>query len=147
MVTERGRCFHDLTAVPAPGGVVDLSRLPADRAAEDVVQLLGVRGPVRAMDEVAGFAITVDWDRALVPSCQIWVSDRALTGFPWRGRFRGLGIEPTISAFDFALPVCRGDNPIARQGFATALPLEPGRPVTIRYRIEAEEIAARAPAR
>lgn len=139
MLTEPGRSFQDLAAVPAPGGMVDLSRLPAGRPAEDVIQMLGLKRPVRVVDDLAKFAVTLDWDRVLIPCCQIRVSDRALTGFPWHGRFRGLGIEPTVSAFDFAQSVSQAANPISARGYPTALPLRAGQPVTIRYRIEAGE--------
>lgn len=136
MLTTPGQSFHELAAVPGPAGPVDLSRLPVAAPSEDVVQLLGVSGPVRAVNREGGYAVIVDWDRALLPSCQIWVSDRALQRFPWRGRFRGLGIEPTASAFDFAQPVSLAPNPITRRGHATTVPLAAGRPVSLRYRVE-----------
>lgn len=140
MLTLPGQSFGDLRSVPAPGGLVDLSRLPADRPAEDVVQLFDVAGPVRAVYADDGYAITVDWDRALLPSCQIWISDRALQSFPWRGRFRGLGIEPTASAFDFAHPVSQAATPIGAMGYPTVVRIAAGTPLTIRYRIEAAEL-------
>lgn len=141
MLTAPGRSFGRLDAVPARGGTVDLTRLPAARPAEDVVQLFGLTGPVRALYQDEGYAVTVDWDRDLLPSCQIWISDRALTGFPWRGRFRGLGIEPTASAFDFAQTVSQANTPIGSLGYPTVLRLPAGRPVVIRYRIEAADIS------
>ncbi len=137
MLTLPGLAFSDLAAVPAPGGTVDLTRLPTGAPAEDVVQLLGIGGPVGIADEEAGYRLSIEWDRAVLPACQIWISDRALTGFPWGGRFRGLGIEPTASAFDLALPVARAANPISERGYSTVLRLEPGRPLAIRYRIAA----------
>ena len=140
MLTTPGTSFGSLAAVPAPRGAVDLSRLPAAQPAEDVVQLFDLAGPVRAVYESEGYAVTVDWDRSLLPSCQIWISDRALTGFPWRGGFRGLGIEPTASAFDFAQPVSQAETPIGRLGYPTVVRFTASRPVTIRYRIEAAEL-------
>lgn len=145
MPTSPGQEFHDLAAVPAPGGAVDLTRLPLTAPAEDVVQLLGMGGPVRAVNGEAGFALTLDWDRDLLPSCQIWISDRALRRFPWRGKFRGLGIEPTASAFDFALPVSLAANPITRRGHATTLPITAARPITLAYRVEVTDISADVP--
>lgn len=140
MATLPARTFDSLAAVPAPGGTADLTRLPVGAPTEDVVQLLGIQGPVRAVNEEAGFALTLDWDRALLPSCQIWISDRALQRFPWRGSFRGLGIEPTASAFDFALPVSLARNPIVERGHPTTVVLVAGRAVSIRYRIEVSEL-------
>lgn len=139
MPTAPGRSFVSLAEVPAPGGTVDLRHLPIGRPAEDVVQLLGMRGPLRAVNTEAGFALSLDWDRALLPSCQIWISDRALQRFPWRGAFRGLGIEPTAGAFDFALAVSQAENPITARGYRTTVPLAAGVPLTVRYRIEASD--------
>lgn len=142
MLTLPGQTFADLRSVPGPGGKADLTRLPPAHPAEDVVQLFDVAGPVRAVYADEGYAVSVDWDRALLPSCQIWVSDRALQSFPWRGRFRGLGIEPTASAFDFAQGVSQAANPIAAMGYPTAVRLAAGKPLTIRYRIEAAEFCS-----
>src|SRR3546814_11606401 len=102
MPTLPGQEFRDLAAVPAPGGAVDLTRLPLAAPAEDVVQLLGMAGPVRAVNGEAGFALTLDWDRDLLPSCQIWISDRALPRFPWRGWFAGPGNGTPARAFGCA---------------------------------------------
>lgn len=141
MLAEPGRDFHDLAAVPGrQGGHVDLSRMPSGAEAEDVVQLLGISGPVQAtfLDEAA--ALELDWDRALLPACQIWISDRALKTEPWNGSFRGLGIEPTASAFDFARSVSLARSPINDRGYATSIAFAPGRPVTLRYSLEAKDL-------
>jgi hypothetical protein len=136
MLAEPGKEFHDLAKVPARhGGIVDLTRMPAGEA-EDVVQLLGIKGPVHAtfLDDKA--VLELDWDRDLLPSCQIWVSDRALKTEPWNGSFRGLGIEPTVAAFDFARSNSLMHSPINDLGYATSLALQPGSPTTIRYSVE-----------
>lgn len=146
MLTAPGRAFDRLTDVPAVGGGrVDLSRLPKPEPAEDVVQLCGVRGPVTLDFLDAGARLTVDWDTTLLPSCLIWIGDRALQNRPWLGRFRGLGIEPIAAAFDFAEDVSLARNPIAKRGFSTALHVSPEEPKTIRYRLEASLIDDRPP--
>lgn len=141
MLSAIGETFSALAAVPARGGgTVDLSQLPKSRPAEDVVQLCDVAGPVEVdfADEAA--ALVIDWDRRLLPSCQLWISDRALTDAPWGGRYRGLGIEPIASAFDFATAVSEAANPVRASGTATALAIDPAQPVEIRYRLSARPL-------
>ncbi|SHO66574.1 hypothetical protein SAMN02745172_03233 [Pseudoxanthobacter soli DSM 19599] len=141
MIAAIGQNFDRLDAVPAAGGgSVDLSRLPKARPIEDVVQLCGARGPVAVIFAHEAARLVLDWDRTLLPSCQIWISDRALQSAPWGGTYRGLGIEPIASAFDFAETLSGMSNPISEKGIATTLAIEPGRDVEIRYSIAAEEI-------
>ncbi|WP_018387529.1 hypothetical protein [Ancylobacter sp. FA202] len=136
-----GRDFSCLSAVPAgAGGIIDLSCLPKAAPMEDVVQLCGVEGPVEAVFAARGAVLSLDWDRALLPSCQLWISDRALTDAPWSGRYRGLGIEPIAACFDFAEPVSLADNPIAAAGTMTSLAVTPEQPVVIRYRLAARSL-------
>ncbi|TIV47795.1 MAG: hypothetical protein E5V96_01815 [Mesorhizobium sp.] len=138
MLTMPGHEFSQLSNVPArAGGSVDLSRLPKAQPVEDVVQLCGIRAPVRVDFLDAGARLVIDWDTSVLPSCLIWIGDRALQDVPWKGQFRGLGIEPIAAAFDFAEDVSLADNPIARRGIRTAVEIAPEAPCVIRYRIEA----------
>ncbi|ESX79406.1 hypothetical protein [Mesorhizobium sp. LSHC414A00] len=141
MLTMPGHEFSQLSSVPArAGGSVDLTLLPKAQPVEDVVQLCGVRAPVCVDFLDTGARLTIDWDTSILPSCLIWIGDRALQDAPWNGRFRGLGIEPVAAAFDFAEDVSLADNPIARRGIRTAVDISPGAPCVIRYRIEASLI-------
>jgi len=141
MATAIGRSFEQLCAVPAAGGgLLDLSRLPLGPPMEDVVQLCGVEGPVEIRSASLGAGLRIDWDRTLLPSCQLWISDRALKAPPWNGRYRGLGIEPIASAFDFANACAVAANPIAARGVNTAVAVTPDAPLHIRYRLEAFEM-------
>ncbi len=79
----------------------------------------------------------LSWDTDILPSCLLWPSDRALADPPWNQRFRGLGIEPIAGVFDAAREVAIERNPLNDEGVRTAVSIEPGNPVTIRYRIEA----------
>jgi hypothetical protein len=132
-----GERFSALTEVPVEGGVNDFGLLPFDSPAEEVVQLCGVQEPivVEFLDE--GAFLVIDWDRALLPSAQLWISDRRLEAAPWAGRYRGLGIEPIASAFDFAEAVSIGANPISDAGFATSVTIVPATPVVINYSLKA----------
>lgn len=141
MLAAIGRDFAALAAVPArAGGVVDLTRLPKAAPMEDVLQLCGVEGAMEAVFAERGAVLSLDWDRDLLPSCLLWISDRALAGAPWGGRYRGLGIEPIAACFDFAEPVSLADNPIAAAGTPTCLAASPDRPVMLRYSLAARRL-------
>lgn len=129
--------FASLSAVPGPGGPVDLAHVPLAPRTDLNVQLCGLRGPLTAryLDEGAG--VVLDWDRTLLPSLQIWHTDGGISGPPWHGQFRGIGVEPVASAFDLGNAVSTGPNPIAARGIATAIALDPAAPLTIRHSIAA----------
>ncbi|WP_246252130.1 hypothetical protein [Ancylobacter pratisalsi] len=139
-----GCVFGGLERVPArSGGFVDLGCLPKAEPMEDVLQLCGVESPVEVVFAERGAALTIDWDREKLPSCQLWISDRVLADVPWGGRYRGLGIEPIASCFDFAEAVSLDDNPIAAAGTPTGLCAIPERPLIVRYSLAARPVAGR----
>jgi hypothetical protein len=132
--------FTRLGEVPTrAGGHADFSQLPLNSPAEELFQLCGVAGEatLHYLDEQA--KIRLNWDPSQLPSCLIWISDRALQEAPWGGCFRGIGIEPVAAAFDLSIEVAVGANPIAASGIATALSFEPSTPVVIDYRIAGED--------
>lgn len=138
MRTAIGRGFDRLETVPArEGGTVDLTRLPKAMPVEDVVQLCDLEGPVEIAFTGQDATLTLEWDRRLLPSCQLWISDRALADAPWAGRYRGLGVEPIASCFDLAEAVSLADNPIRAGGTPTCLAITPDRVTEIGYRVEA----------
>jgi len=132
--------FAELSAVPRSHGPVDMSHLPLSPATDLNVQLCGMRGPVTAQYLDEGAAVTLDWDRGLLPSLQIWHTDGGIKPAPWHGRYRGLGIEPVASAFDLHHAVSTGANPINRRGVATAIFIDPAAPVVIRHTVSAHPI-------
>lgn len=119
------------------GGSIDYSIFPKEAPTEEMLTLCNVRGPVtvRYREERAFFRLT--WDTDVLPSCLLWLSDRALTDAPWNGRFRGLGVEPIAAVFDAAREVALERNPLSAAGVRTAIEVSPHAPVTIRYRLEA----------
>lgn len=132
-----GQVFDRLDAVPRPDGPVDLSRVPLSPVTDLNVQLCGMRGPLRATYPDEGAGIELDWDRALLPSLQIWHTDRGIKGPPFDGVYRGIGLEPVASAFDLGATVSCGPNPINARGIATHIRIDPAEPVTIRHAIRA----------
>lgn len=132
--------FTSLAAVPAPGGTVDLSRLPLGAPVEDILLLAGAQGPVRVRNHELGATVVFDWDRAVLRSVMLWISDRALQEEPWGGRYRGLGVEAIAGAFDFGEAASAGPNPIAADGHRTAIDLVPGAPLRISSSITVETL-------
>lgn len=132
-----GRRFTDLSRVPAQGGVEDFTRLPFEGPTEEVVQLAGMSGPVQILFDEEAAGLEVDWDRSILPSVQLWLSDRALQDEPWNGRYRGLGVEPIASAFDLSNAISTRPNPISGEGYATHLDLEAGESLRIDYKLRA----------
>jgi hypothetical protein len=113
--------------------MIDLSRLPLGPPVEDVVQLCGIRGPVRVINDDDGYELQLDWDRSVLPHLLIWLSDRGLPDAPWHGAYRGLGLEPVASAFDLDPAVSVAPNPLSEAGFATAVTLTPEVDTVIDY--------------
>jgi hypothetical protein len=131
--------FQALSAIPSLGSVADLSRLPLEAPCEDLVQLCGVTGEASLAYLDEGARVKLTWNPLLLPSCVLWVSDRALQDPPWRGAFRGIGVEPAAAAFDLPISIAAEPNPMSVRGIPTALPLDPRRPVVLEYRLAAEE--------
>ncbi len=126
--------FSDLAAVPQGGGTVDLAHPPLNQPNLNV-QLCGMRGPITAVYKAEEAGIVLDWNRALLPSLQIWHTDRGIDGPPWHGRYRGLGLEPIAAAFDLVDEISTGPNPINQRGVDTSVRIQPDSPVIVRHAI------------
>lgn len=127
--------FRSLDAVPKDGGHVDMSHIPLSPRTDRNVQLCGVTTPLTGiyLDEGAGFEL--DWDRDLLPTLMMWHTDGGITGEPWNGQFRAIGLEPLAAAFDLHTDVSTGPNPINKRGIKTWVDLDPAQPLEIRHSI------------
>ena len=123
-------------------GIVDLLRLPAQGPSEEVVQLLAARSPVR-LHWSNGDEAELGWDDTVLSSILLWHSDRFLRAEPWNSRYRGLGVEPIASAFDFSTATSTAANPIVERGHATSVHLEPGHPFLLSYHVAAKHVMNR----
>jgi hypothetical protein len=141
VATGQAQEFSSLTAVPQPEGMIDLSHVPIGKPNVSV-QLCGMQGPLRALYLDEGAGIELDWDRAILPSLQIWYTDRGIEGAPWNGAYRGIGVEPIASAFDLNTALSTRDNPISRRGIRTAVELTEGAPLTIEHTVAAYSVSA-----
>jgi len=128
--------FHMLSAVPQGEKFLDLSHPPLPQPNLNV-QLCGMRGPLTATYHREGAGFVLDWDRNLLPSLQIWHTDRGIDGPPWHGQYRGLGLEPIAAAFDLHDDASTGPNPINARGVATAITIHPDAPVRIWHAVTA----------
>ncbi|KVZ01697.1 hypothetical protein [Burkholderia ubonensis] len=136
-----GATFETLDRVPlADGGHRAFDRLPFADATEEIVQLCGIDGGVTLHDEVAGTACRLTWDAAALPSLLLWISNRGRTHAPWNGRNLCVGVEPVASAFELGCAASLAPNPINARGVATAVTLDPARPLEIAYRFDVLDV-------
>lgn len=131
----------DLSRFPAAdGGDVDLHRYPSETGQEDFVTLVEDEGQAFGWTAVTRFAeddiILFIKDPRVMPITMLWQSNGGRTYAPWNGRHSGvLGIEDGCCAGAATLAQAAGDNPIAREGVATTLPLRPDLRSQIRHAI------------
>jgi len=138
-----GARFEQLGAVPLADGSTsgptgDFTHFPQPADGEDLLQLMDVVGPVTARYLDAGWSLTLDWDRALLPDLMLWVSHRGRLAPPWNGRHLALGVEPENGAWDLGrIGSPPADHPLAaRDGIA----LHPDEPCVIRHRLAARPL-------
>lgn len=129
-----------LDAMQGEGGLLDLSHLPLQTDAEELLQVRALKAgpsgaPLRLCYLDHNAAIDLTWEASHFPDLMLWVSNRGRPHFPWQGRHVALGAEPVNSLFDLGR-VARAPegHPLAdRRGIV----LEAGRPWKTTYRIAA----------
>ncbi|WP_226781173.1 hypothetical protein [Oceaniglobus trochenteri] len=135
------KAFDSLNAVPGrSGGMIDAALLPFDAPGEDLLELDGMAGPIALANHDAGYRMTFDWDRDVLPSLLIWYSNRGRSAAPWKSRHLCVGLEPLCSPFGMSPDMARAENPINATGTPTCVPLTLDTPLTIRYRISVAEL-------
>jgi hypothetical protein len=133
-----GQRFSQLASIAGiHGEIVDYSTMPKQSPTEEMMMICKVRGPITLHYPNERSYFRLSWDTSILQSCLLWPSDRALADPPWNQSFRGLGIEPVAAVFDAAREVALESNPLNASGVTTAVTIEPGSPLTIRYRLEA----------
>ena len=133
--------FETLRNVPSKTGLVRLDQFPLGYNAEEVVQVCGVAGHAKLLNEDEGYCAYLRFCPEIFPSILLWVSNRGRAFYPWNARFVALGIEPVRAAFDLGPAVgSLAGNPIAKAGYPTALKLLPGEPLTTLYEIGVKNI-------
>lgn len=133
-----GMKFDSLSAARwADGSQVDLSRHPLTRQTEEIVLVSGATGQATLENHQDDYRATVSWDPEAFPSCNLWISNRGRTAYPWNGRFQGLGIEPVSAPFDLGDAVANtATNPLWAAGVRCGQPFKAGQVWTTSYAIE-----------
>ena len=133
--------FTSLAEVPLlEGGTGRFDQLPFADDREEILQLCGLEGGIRLVDDDARVAWTLAWDSSKLPSCLLWMSNRGRQFAPWNGENLCIGVEPIASAFDLGPSVASADNPIASEGIATTISLEADVAYCVGYRISGESL-------
>jgi hypothetical protein len=134
-----GAVFRSLKRVARQDGShADLTVFPARPGYDDLVL---VAAPARlrfAWSAVRFSQPSYVWfalrDPRTLRSTLLWMSNGGRHYAPWNGEHtRVLGIEDVTAYFHRGLAESAGTNPLRRRGVATTLPLDRGRPTTIRY--------------
>lgn len=92
--------FDDAGALPlADGGAVSFGAL-LNETTEEAFQLFGLDGALRIVYPQSGHAVRLEWRAEDYPTCLFWISTGGRTAKPWKGRFRGFGVEPLDARFE-----------------------------------------------
>jgi hypothetical protein len=128
--------WHDVPL--KSGGRLDVRGVPLAQQTEELVQLIDMPGQGSLWNTAEGYRVKLSWNPEHFPSALLWLSNRGRSLAPWNGRHLALGFEPICAAFDLGQQVSAAENPVSRQGVATARRFAAGERFTTRYRIEVE---------
>ena len=132
---------HDLAHLAArTGEALDYTALPLAIAAESRLLLPQASGPFTLLHSPENWSVTLDWDRTILPSVMLWVSNHGRPAAPWNGRHIALGIEPCAAAFDLGTAASIGQTPLTRAGVKTAVELQARKPLTIHHTISVKPL-------
>jgi hypothetical protein len=131
-----------LDAVPLwDGGVADATAHPLAFGTEELLLVTGSDGRASLSNFDEGYRVSLEWDPAAFPSCNLWISNTGRSAYPWNSRHRALGIEPVAAPFDLGVDVARNaESPLRRAGVATAQKFVPEAIWTTHYQISVEPI-------
>lgn len=136
---QPGATFKSLRAVPQlTGGLADLSRYPARRGFEDLVQLvadpkltLGWTAVTFPNERYVWFALR---DPRVLTGTVLWITNGGRHRPPWNSRHVNvLGLEEVTANFDYGVAESARANPLKRRGYVTALELNPDKPLVVNY--------------
>jgi len=134
-----GAAFTSLARVPAAaGGTIDLTRYPARRGYEELVELISdVRQPFAwsaAALPTAGYAFFQLKNPRVLRETVLWFSNGGRHYPPWNGRHVNVaGIEEVTAYFHLGLAESARPNLLTRAGAPTAVQLRPNRPLRVAH--------------
>ncbi len=134
--------FTSLASVPTRNGpTLDLGRHPLPFPTPEVVQLCDTEGWARLRRQSGGYAVSLHSDKQQFPSVVLGIANTGRAAAPFDSRWRALYLEPVAAAFGIGSTVgSNPENPIAKEGIATALELSPAVPWRTSYRIDVEAL-------
>lgn len=143
---EANTTFETLSKVNAPGaGWTDLTRLPPQERCEVLVQLPVTKGLVTLDYPREDYRVQFEWNKTVLPSLVLWVSNLGRDEAPFSGQFRTLGVEAVAGVFDLGPHVSASpETPIAKSGLATGVAFEAGQKFETTYRVSVSELSGRA---
>lgn len=134
-----GAPFSSLERVPASaGGTIDLTRYPARRGFEELVEMISdVRQPF-AWSAVTlpgeGYVFFSLKNPRVLRETVLWFSNGGRHYPPWNGRhINVVGVEEVTSYFHLGLAESAKPNLLTRAGGATAVQLRPNRPLRVAH--------------
>ena len=120
--------------------VMDGTRLPKAYHTEEIVQMLHPQGQAVLTYPNKGVRLTLNWDKEVIPTCLLWMSNYGRKYEPWNGTNCCLGIEPIAGAWDLAAQSVAEHNAVKDAGVPTTVPLKAGQGLTFNYSIAVEEL-------
>jgi hypothetical protein len=145
-ILQTGAKFKSLNRVPMiTGQYADLSRYPARKGFEDIVQLVGRPRRPFAWTAVAFPKQRYAWfalkNPEVLKHTLLWISNGGRHYAPWNGRHVSvIGIEELTSYFHYGLAESAKPNEISRSGHETCLRMSPGKPLVVNTIMAVAEI-------
>ena len=134
-----GAPFSSLGRVPATaGGTIDLSRYPARRGFEELVEMISDSRLPFAWSAVTlpgeGYAFIQLKNPRVLRETVLWFSNGGRHYPPWNGRhINVVGVEEVTSYFHLGLAESAKPNLLTRAGAQTAVQLRPDRPLRVAH--------------
>ncbi len=134
-----GAVFKSLSSVPTIfGGTTDLSRYPARRGFEDIVQIMADPRLDVAWTAVSFPKQRYVWfalkDPRILTGSLLWMSNGGRHYSPWDGRHANvMGLEEVTTFFHLGLAESAKRNSHNARGYKTVLQLNPDQPTIVNY--------------
>ena len=147
-VLKPGAEFKSLTQVPTiTGEMADLTRFPARRGWEDLVQVMNNPDATVAWTAVTFPSERYVWfslkNPRMLSGTIFWMSNGGRHYPPWNGRHVNvMALEDVTSYFHLGINASAMKNPLTEKGYRTAIRLDPRRSVKINYIMAAAPIPA-----
>ena len=136
---KTGAMFTSLKRVPArDGGMADISRFPARRGYEELVELVSDASLPFAWSAVSlpgsGYVFFVIKNPRILRETILWFSNGGRHYPPWNGRHVNvLGVEDVTAFYHLGLAESAQANSLNRTGAPTAVTLSPDKPLRIAH--------------